>query len=513
MKPIPVCVALVMAVLSGTVDGGQAPEPRRGGSLRIGLRKDITNLNPFVQQMSTNALVRSLIYEGLTEVNNQLEVVPALAESWTISRDGKEYVLRLKKGVFFHNGKELDAEDVKWSLDHITDPKNRAYMQGIVSVMSKVDVEDRHTIKISLKDPFAPLLAIALSGDTLMIPKNSVTSGETPTAPPGTGPFQFVDWKERNQISLKANRRYWQKGTPYLDEITMKPIINDDVRFFALRAGDIDIIEVVPYQIVNEIKKGKYPEIKLAVAPIAGFRMIKMNVEDPQFSNPRVRKAVALALDRKAYIEGYAFGYGDPAYQVYPKGARWYFEEVKPIEADLQRAKAMLAEAGYPRGFKTVIHTRQGEEPENILIQNMLRKIGIELEIKVEDFAQHQKNLVAGDYSIRISGSDVYPDIDRSLYTNFHSEAGPRRVRNHTGYKNTEADRLLEKGRATLDPKERREIYRKVTEILADDSPQVNLAFINRFYGFRSNVKGFTTNANGALSHAEGGIPATWVER
>jgi ABC-type transport system substrate-binding protein len=513
MRRIPIALSLVVLLMLWIAPGGQAAEPRRGGSLRIGLRKDITTLNPFVQQISTNALVRSLIYEGLTDVNNQFDVVPALAESWTISRDGKEYILRLRKGVFFHNGKELEAEDVKWSLDHTADPKNRAYMQSTVSIINRVDIEDKRTIKVILKDPYTPLLAIALSGDTLIAPKNSVTSVDVTSAPAGTGPFQFVDWKERNQISLTANRRYWEKGLPYLDEITMKPIISDDTRFFALRAGDVDLIEVVPYQIVNDIKKGKYPDIRLSGAPIAGFRMIKMNVEDSYFRNPKVRKAVAFALDRKAYIDGYAFGHGEPAYQVYPKGTRWFFEDIKPIELDLERAKALLAEAGYPRGFKTVIHTRQGEEPENILIQDMLKKIGIELEIKVEDFAQHQKNLAAGDYSIRISGSDVYPDIDRSLYTNFYSEPGPRRVRNHSGYKNAEVDRLLDRGRSTLDPKERREIYRKLTEILVEDSPHVNVAFIARYYGFRSNVKGFTTNANGDLVHAEGGVSATWVER
>jgi peptide/nickel transport system substrate-binding protein len=322
-----------------------------------------------------------------------------------------------------------------------------------------------------------------------------------------------VDWKERNQINLKAHKKYWQKGIPYLDAVVMKPIPNDDVRFLALRAGDVDFVEVVPYQMVNEMKKGKYPDVKLAAAPIAGFRMIKMNVEAPYFNDVKVRKAIALALDRKAYIDGYAFGFGEPAYQVYPKGTKWYFDEVKPLEMDLEKAKALLVEAGYPKGFKALMPTRQGEEAENMLIQNMLRKIGIEVEIKSEDFAQHQRSLINGEYSIRMSGSDVYPDIDRALYPNFHSETGPKRIRNHTAYKNPEVDRMLTRSRAALDLKERREIYKRVTEILTNESPQVNLAFITRFYGYRPHVKGFTTNPNGAIAHAEGGIPATWLER
>jgi peptide/nickel transport system substrate-binding protein len=489
-------------------------KPRKGGTLRIGLRKDITNLNPFIEYLSTNALVRSLVYEGLTEVNKNLEVVPSLAESWAISKDGKEYTVRLRKGVFFHSGKELDAEDVKWSLEYALDPKNRAYVQGSVSVIGKVEVTEKHSLKLTLKQPFEPLLAIGLSGDTVMVPKNSVPAGETlSVSPPGTGPFQFVEWKRSSEIRQVVNKRYWNKGVPYLNELIFKPVPSSDVRFISLRSGDLDLIEEIPYPMVNEVMKGKHPDIKLAPATIAGFRMIKMNVEAPYFKDPRIRRAVAYAVDRKAYIEGATFGHGDPAYQVYPKGWKWYFDDVKNLELDREKARALLAEAGYPNGFKSFLQVRQGEEAENMMLQDQLKRIGIDLEIKSMDFAQHRKSTRDGTYDIQISGSDVYADIDRAVHTNFHSETGPGRVRNHTGYKNPEVDRLLDQARALTDFKERRELYKKMTEILNNDSPQVNVAFITRYYGYRPHVKGFTTNPNGDLSFAEGGIPVTWVER
>ncbi|MBM2847025.1 MAG: extracellular solute-binding protein family 5, partial [Bacteroidetes bacterium] len=256
----------------------------------------------FILQRSTNALVRSLIYEGLTEVTPSLEAVPSLAESWTVSKDGKEYTFRLRKGVIFHDGKEMEAEDVKWSLETILEPKNRAFMRATLSAVAKVEAMDRFLLKLTLKEPFAPLLTIALSGDTIILPKGSIPAGASLTSPlPGTGPFQFIEWRERNQITLRAHKKYRQRGTPYLDEVIIRPVPSDDVRFLALRSGDVDLIEVVPYPMVNEVKKGKYPEIRLAPAPIAGFRMFKMNVEAPHFSNPKVRRAVALAVDRKAY--------------------------------------------------------------------------------------------------------------------------------------------------------------------------------------------------------------------
>ena len=314
-----------------------------------------------------------------------------------------------------------------------------------------------------------------------------------------------------NQIRLVANKRYWEKGIPYVNEVIFKPISTEDVRFLALRAADLDVVEVLPFGVVDDIKKGKYPEIKLAPAPVAGYRMIKMNVEAPYFNNPKVRRAVAYAIERKAYIDGVAFGHGEPAYQVNPKGHKWYLDDVKNLEMDLEKAKALLAEAGHPSGFKSFIESRQGEEGEAAIIQSQLKKIGIELEIRSMDFAQLRKITLDGQYNIRASGSDVYSDIDRALHTNFHSEV-ERRVRNHTGYKNPEVDRLLDRARIVSNTSERREIYRKATEIINNDSPQVNLAFIVEYFGYRANVKGFTTNPNGRLSFPEGGIPVTWLE-
>jgi ABC-type transport system substrate-binding protein len=263
---------------------------------------------------------------------------------------------------------------------------------------------------------------------------------------------------------------------------------------------------------VDDVRKGKYPEIKLAVASAGGTRMIKMNVDAPYFSNPKVRRAVAYAIDRKAYLEGFAFGYGEPAYQVNPREHPWYLEEVKNMEMDLEKAKALLAEAGYPNGFKSTIEARQGAEPETLLIQNQLKKVGIDLDMKLMDFAQHRKMTLDGTYNIQVSGSSIYPDIDRALHTNFHSESGPRRSRNHTGYKNPEVDRLLDKARTVSDLKERRELYKKATEIINFDSPQVNLAFTNRFFGYRPRVKDFSTNRTGEFVYFGGGFPYTWID-
>jgi ABC-type transport system substrate-binding protein len=385
-------------------------------------------------------------------------------------------------------------------------------------LINRIDSVDKYSVKLTLDEPFAPLLAVGVSEDTVIVPKNSMPPGAgegLAVAPPGTGPFQLTEWKRAVEIRLVANKRYWNKGVPYLDELILKPVPSADVRFISLRSGDLDLIEEIPYPLVNDFQKGKYPDLKLVPARIGGFRMIKMNVEAPYFKDPRIRRAVAHAVDRKAYIEGAVFGHGEPAYQVYPKGFKWYFDDVKNLELDLEKAKALLAEAGYPNGFKSFLQVRQGEEPENMMLQDQLKKIGMDLEIKSMDFALHRKTTLDGTYAIQISGSAVYADIDRALHTNFHSELGPKRNRNHTGYKNQEVDKLLDKARTMSDPTARRELYQKVTDIIKNESPQVNLAFLTRFYGSRSYVNGFGTNSGGQprFSFPEGGIPVTWVDK
>jgi peptide/nickel transport system substrate-binding protein len=519
MRQVCFLAALFLAVLAPfqyEAYPAATEKPRYGGVLRIGLRKDITNLNPLADLRSTNGLVHSLVYENLVEVNQNLEVVPSLAESWTISKDGTEYVFQLKKGVLFHHGKEMDAEDVKWTLEYVLDRKNRGYARGSLSAIDTVEVLDKYSVRLTLKQPFAPFLAIGLSAGTgaVILPKNAVPVGGTlSVAAPGTGPFVFVEWKIGSEIRQVAHKRYRTKGVPYLSELVLKPAPSADVRLISLRAGDFDVIEEVPYPIANDIKAGKYPDVKLSAAPVAGFRMIKINVEAPYFKDPRVRRAIAHAIDRKAYIEGAAFGHAQPAYQAYPKGWKWHFDEVKNIEMDLERARSLLAEAGYPNGFKTTLQVRQGEEAENLMLQNQLKKIGIDLELQSMDFAGFLKSHADGTFGMVISGSDVYADIDRSLYHNFRSEPGPVSTRNHTRYKNVEVDRLLDRARIVSDPQERRDLYKKATEIIMSEIPWVNLAFITRYYGYRNLVKGFATDANGDIVFPEGGIPFTWIER
>jgi peptide/nickel transport system substrate-binding protein len=510
---------MMLFVLIGMVSGAPTgvaetvEKPKYGGVLRVGLQRDITSLNPFFEHLGINKWVRTLSYEGLTAIDVNEKVHPQLAESWTISKDGKEYTIRLRKGVVFHNGKELDSEDVKWSYEYVMDPKNRAYSYGTLSIMSKVDAVDKYTVKLILKEPFTPLLSIALNEDAVIVPKNSIEADKTLTvAPPGTGPFQLAEWKVASQIRQVAHKRYWNKGLPYMDEILFKSVPNDDVRFLGLRAGDLDLVQEVPYQLVTDINKGKYPDIKLAVAAVAGNRMIKMNVEAPYFKDPRIRRAVAYAVDRKAYVDAVAFGYGEPAYQVNPKGHVWYLEEVRNMEMDLEKARALLAEAGHPNGFKSTLDGRQGTEAENLILQSQLKKVGIDLELRLVDFAQHRKMTLDGTYTIQISGSSIYPDIDRALHTNFHSETGPRRSRNHTGYKNPEVDKLLDRARTTAEGRERRDLYKKAMEIINFDSSQVNLAFTSRFFGFRPHVKGFSTNRTGEFSFFGGGFVYSWID-
>jgi ABC-type transport system substrate-binding protein len=228
-----------------------AETPKHGGRLVFGLARDISGLNPFFRTRSTNKYVRQIAYETLFDYDEEDRLVPLLGESWTVSPDSKVYTIQLRKGVRFHNGRDLTAEDVKWSAEYAMEPKNAATGVNFLRRVQAVNVKDKFTVEFVLKEPqaiFINLLA-SIEASFPVLPKDSVPSGQRELSgpPPGTGPFEFKEYKAAREMIFVRNKHYWQKGIPYLDEIVLKPVEDEQVRFAGLRAGDLNMIERTPY--------------------------------------------------------------------------------------------------------------------------------------------------------------------------------------------------------------------------------------------------------------------------
>jgi peptide/nickel transport system substrate-binding protein len=270
---------------------------------------DITGTNPFRDTRSNDFKVRSLIYEGLTGVTKELEVVPSLAESWEMTPDGLSYTFRIRQGVRFHTGKDLAPEDVKWSLEYILDPKNRAYGHAPLSVIRSIVAVDPRTVQITLKQPAAAFLAALGPNKAPITPARTVfLPGELPA---GTGPFQFVAWKSEDHLLVRRFPGYWVKGVPYLEEVLIRPIPDENVRFTALRSGSLDVIENAPSREAQAILKGDLKGFSVVVAEAAGLKRLRFNTRRPPLDQVKVRQALSLAIDKEEILKGASWGFGE----------------------------------------------------------------------------------------------------------------------------------------------------------------------------------------------------------
>jgi peptide/nickel transport system substrate-binding protein len=233
--------------------------PKRGGTLTLGMVRDMAAMNPLVGTKSNDKTVRWLMFEPLLGLDQHGRLHPHLAESWRVAPDGKLYTFTLRQGVRFHNGQEMTAEDVKFSMDYTMNPRNGATGYTKLNLVDRVEAPDRFTVVVHMKTAGSGFLpSIGDIRSFSVIPKDSVPEGvdKPATFPPGTGPFKFVQWQPKQRLVFDRYEDYWGHK-PHLDRLVIVPIDDDTVRFTALRAGDVDLIEDAPYEWVRQIQDAK----------------------------------------------------------------------------------------------------------------------------------------------------------------------------------------------------------------------------------------------------------------
>ncbi len=497
---------------------GAAEMPKRGGTLRMAIRKDMRLMNPLVGTQSTERRIRSLMFEPLLGIDLQGKIQPNLAESWKVSKDGKTYTFYLRKGVKFHNGKEMTAEDVKFAIDYTRNPKNGAYGFTNLAVISRAEAADKYTLKLRLKTGSPAFLTSLTSIRSFsVIPKESLEEGINKPAklPPGTGPFRFVDWKPRQRIVLARFDDYWGHKA-LIDRLELRIIRDATVQFTALRAGDVDFVERTPYPWVRQIVKGKVKGVRFAKSRYAGFRRLRFNVTAPPFDNRKLRLAVAHAIDKKQILQAAYYGFGEMVDQKYPKNHTRYFKGINFPSYDLDKAKALLREAGY-KGETIEIVLRHGEdaETEATTLKAQLAKIGMNIDLNVMDSGTYTARRHRGKFAFSFDGSssdpDPWPTYARDLMCpqNLKNRSG-----NVSGYCNKEVDALFKKAQGELNKDKRNWYFREILTKVAEDVPSVYVAFVPRFFTFRDYVKGFTTDAGGASYRWwGGGMNYTWLDK
>jgi peptide/nickel transport system substrate-binding protein len=502
-------VAVVLALLLPLEAAAQTP--KKGGTLVVGMSQDLPGLDPHPSTSTITYQVLSLVYQGLVDFDRDLKIRPVLAESWTTSADGRTWTFKLRKGVKFHNGRPLTASDVKFSLDRILDPKTAARGKGALSIIESVQAVDPQTVRVHLTRASGAFLSRIAGTYQAILPPEAV---QGPAFKPiGTGPFQLTEWKTNERVELKRFDGYWEAGLPHLDAVTLKPVPDGTVRLTALKTGDAGFVQLIPLESLAELQAA--PSKDYVVSTVkggGGFSAIILNSRKPPFNDVRVRRAVALAVDKKEVGLGVWRGFAQPVNQWMPPGTPWYFN-VPDRKVDVEQAKKLLAEAGIAKGAKLTHTVGQVANlvPAAQVFQAQLTRIGIDLQLEVLDWPAYIKRQRAMDFTS--TNTNFFPkvDPDDAYYRYFHSKGGANELSG--GYANPAADRLLEDGEATVDAGKRAEIYKRLVELLEDEVPVVTTGLGDAAVGWRMPVKGFEPHIIGLLAYPGGGLPNVWLDR
>lgn len=398
------------------------------------------------------------VFEGLTRIGPKGEVLPALAESWTVSDDGKVYTFKLRTGVKFHDGTDFNAEDVKFSLDRARAENSTNAQKALFAAIDAVEATDPATVTVTLKQPQGSFLYNMGWGDAVIVaPETAETNKEKPI---GTGPFKFESWAKGSSIKLVKADGYW--GDPVaLDKAEFRIIPDAAAAIPALLSGDVQAFPNMPVgDALSQIETD--PRFKVVIGSTEGETILSMNNKKPPFDNLKVRQAISHVLDRKAIIDGASSGFGTPIGSHFAPHNPAYVDLTGTYPHDVAKAKELLKEAGLENGFKTTLklpppaYARDGGQ----IIASELREIGIEAEIIPLEWADWLKQVFTEkDYDMSIVSHTEPNDID--IYS---------RKDYYFNYDNPAFDKVIEELNATLDDAKRNELYGQAQKILAEDA-------------------------------------------
>jgi peptide/nickel transport system substrate-binding protein len=489
-------------------------QPQYGGVLRAGMQADPVGLDPHTTNATAIRNMLENVYDTLVMFDSQLRIVPALAESWEASEDGLVWTFRLRPDVTFHNGDPLTAADVAFSINRIKDPAVASPRADDFAVVENIETPDDHTVVLTLSEPFSPLLSKLAHSLNVIVSQDVVEeNGDLQNAVIGTGPFQFSEYLPQTRLVLERFENYWGQDEagnplPYLDGITFQFYPDPTARTTAVQTGNADWIEYVPAADVQVLQA--VPDVEVVGGLSANFRSLYLNVTQPPFDDARVRQAISYAIDEQAIVDLALFGTGGvPVTGTTIPASNYYGIEGSPyVGRDIERARALLAEAGLENGFSFDLYVTSTYDflrtPAEI-IQANLAEIGVNTNIVAEDWSIYLPKVLNHEFQATILGESGQSDPDDFLFNVFYTDNGG----NLGQFSDPELDALLEEGRRVSGQEERRAIYLQAQERILEQAPHVFLFHSAQYEAHRDNVKGFEHFPNTSYL----GLRTTWLEQ
>ncbi len=489
------------AVSSAASSTGQTAG--KGGTLIYNGGSNPSGFDPHIVGDTVAWNVLDNLFDRLVRLDAKTQLpTPSLAEKYDASSDGLTYTFQLRKGVKFHNGREMKAADVKYSFERIQDPKVPAVAKGYFAALDHIEVPDDYTVRLVYKSVFAPLVIALTRLETAIVPREEVEKADQWAAHPiGSGPFKFVSFTKDQSVVLDRNPDYWEQGLPRLDRVEQRVITKDETSVINLQTGDIQATGVAASSL-SKIKGAKGINVQLIQSTF--WPHLSVNCSKPPFNDVRVRQAIRLGIKRDD-IQALAFeNLGSISNTHLPEGNP-YRAEVQGWNYDPAKAKQLLADAGLGAGFKTTMRITPStawEPPAAQIIQDNLKALNITVAIEQieattwfsEVFAQSQFEM-----SMTAHASKVDPDL--SMYDILHS--GQLGTKNYTKFSDPEMDRLLDMGRATADVEARKKIYADAQKIFVERTGYFVLNLQQQVYGLRDTVQQFTLLPTGELRWKE----------
>jgi peptide/nickel transport system substrate-binding protein len=491
-------------------------EKSAGGQIVISNQSEPLTLNPAFTAVSTTIYFSQLLFDGLTRPDDDLRPIPSLAESWQVSPDSLNYTFKLRKGVKFHDGRELTSADVKFTWEAICHPVNKtgaqlygffsrikgaeAYRGGTAPEITGIKTPDDSTVTVEMQSVYAPFLSISAFQSILpkhvygAVPIEELEKHSTARAPVGTGPFKLAEWRNNEGITMAAHTDYWG-GRPKIDRLIVKTVPDAATLPSLLRSGAVDVVGM--FQGLPPIEYDSFvKDSGFKVQEMLGYsnRYIEFNLANPLFHDVRVRRALIHAIDREAIVKDVLLNHGQVVDTAIHPSSWAYTEPTTNYEYSPDKAKALLAEAGWTPGSDGIL-TKDGQRLSfemstfmtdyPIPVQEQWRQVGVDAKLNQMDFAAMwgpiylaRKHEAAGLHVI----IGIYTDPDYPLGGYFSSTL------NRNAYKNPKVDELIGKATATLDEGERKRLYAEFLEILSQDAPHVWVEMPNEIWAMNNKI-------------------------